>query len=314
MSGFEDNFFDDNNPFSDPSVTEVTHQVGKNQSGLEGYSPFTSNTQSNSGPATSTVGPAIMHPTTQDISPNPPQYSKSPQSVAQYTVEELEKQRRELEERKANLDRREAELRNPNLNFRKNNWPPLPESFCIQPCFYQDINLEIPQAFQKIVRHLYYVWLFHGCVMVLNVIGGLALLFQFGEFVTFGVGILYLILFTPFSFLCWYRPAYKAFSGILRAIACFSSTSSGKPTVGSIVVGILVLMIAFCFVVLAAGQLLLLTRVHTIYRSSEASFKKAQQEFTKEFLGNQHVRNAASDAAAATIRAQLGGNQQTNRY
>lgn len=71
-------------------MTEVTHQVGKNQSGLEGYSPFTSNTQSNSGPATSTVGPAIMHPTTQDISPNPPQYSKSPQSVAQYTVEELE--------------------------------------------------------------------------------------------------------------------------------------------------------------------------------------------------------------------------------
>lgn len=139
-------------------------------------------------------------------------------------------------------------------------------------------------------------------------------------------------------------------SGILRAIACFSSTSSGKPTVGSIVVGILVLMIAFCFVVLAAGQLLLLTRVkllfifylqknfpniifnirhlvyravmiyfncsqvHTIYRTSKVSFKKAQQEFTKEFLGNQHVRNAASDAAAATIRAQLGGNQQTNRY
>lgn len=55
-------------------------------------------------------------------------------------------------------------------------------------------------------------------------------------------------------------------------------------------------------------------KVHSIYRSSGASFEKAQQEFTKEFLGNQHVRNAASNVAAATIRAQMGGNQQSNRY
>ena len=63
---------------------------------------------------------------------------------------------------------------------------------------------------------------------------------------------------------------------------------------------------------------MLYVQIHTIYRSSGASFEKAQQEFTKEFLGNQLVRNAASDAAAATIRAQMGGggggNQQTNRY
>lgn len=48
-------------------------------------------------------------------------------------------------------------------------------------------------------------------MLVLNVIGGLALLLHNGDFVTFSVGVLYLILFTPFSFLCWYRPAYKAF-------------------------------------------------------------------------------------------------------
>lgn len=68
--------------------------------------------------------------------------------------------------------------------------------------------------------HISFFWRFiqisltvtvHGCVMVLNVIGGLALLFQFGDFTTFGVGLLYLVLFTPISFLCWYRPAYKAF-------------------------------------------------------------------------------------------------------
>lgn len=65
--------------------------MGKNQTGLEGYSPFTTTTQPNAATvAAPTVGPAIMHPTTQDISPNPPQYSKGAQSVPQYTVEELE--------------------------------------------------------------------------------------------------------------------------------------------------------------------------------------------------------------------------------
>ncbi|CAG2066684.1 unnamed protein product, partial [Timema podura] len=47
--------------------------------------------------------------------------------------------------------------------------------------------------------------------MILNILGGMALMIHQGDFTTFGLAILYLILFTPFSFLCWYRPAYKAF-------------------------------------------------------------------------------------------------------
>jgi hypothetical protein len=46
-------------------------------------------------------------------------------------------------------------------------------------------------------------------------------------------------------------------------------------------------------------------QIHRIYRSTGASFAKAQQEFTTEFLRNEHVQNAASNAAAATIRAQM---------
>jgi hypothetical protein len=50
---------------------------------------------------------------------------------------------------------------------RRNNWPPLPEKCCFQPCFYQDINVDIPLEFQKIVRLLYYLWM---CKSVFHII------------------------------------------------------------------------------------------------------------------------------------------------
>lgn len=47
----------------------------------------------------------------------------------------------------------------------------------------------------------------HSIIMLLNVFGGLLIV----DFSIIGLGILYTILFTPFSYLCWFRPAYKAF-------------------------------------------------------------------------------------------------------
>lgn len=58
-------------------------------------------------------------------------------------------------------------MRQSSYNVRRNNWPPLPEQCCFQPCFYQDIQVDIPLEFQKIVRHLYYLWI---CKYALTII------------------------------------------------------------------------------------------------------------------------------------------------
>jgi secretory carrier-associated membrane protein len=86
---------------------------------------------------------------------------------------------------------------------RRNNWPPLPDKFCVQPCFYHDINIDIPSEFQKIVQNLYHLWIFYTGVLAVNVIGGMLLMFVHGNVAMFFLAIFYCLLFTPASFLCW---------------------------------------------------------------------------------------------------------------
>lgn len=110
-------------------------------------------------------------------------------------------------ERKAQeLERREEQLRNSGAGVRRNNWPPLPEQCCFQPCFYQDINVEIQPEFQRIVRNLYYLWGFYALIMCVNAfVALLLLLFGHGThtFAHFVLALIYGALFTPASFMCW---------------------------------------------------------------------------------------------------------------
>lgn len=92
----------------------------------------------------------------------PPTYTRSGQQTQGKTVlntEELQRRQEELERKEEELARREEEMRQSSYNVRRNNWPPLPEQCCFQPCFYQDIQVDIPLEFQKIVRNLYYLWI-----------------------------------------------------------------------------------------------------------------------------------------------------------
>lgn len=252
------------------------------------------------------------------------------------TTAEFQKRQEELERKAQELQRREDELKNNvPFNSQRNNWPPLPDKFCVQPCFYQDIMVEIPLEFQKVVRLLYYIWMFHTLMYLLNVVGCLALFCQRGEGAMFGLSILYAVLFTPASYVCWFRPVYKAFrsdssfnfmvffviffaqlgASVIQAIGIPSLGTCGfivalqtigYKTAGDIAVGVIVLLIGIGFGVAAFGDFLLLVRVSRLYRSTGASFSKARTEFTTGVMSNEHVRGAAGEVVGSAIRAQMG--------
>jgi len=327
------------NPFADPSVQQVTNSSSV-QRGIDDYNPFGGQQTTTTAPIRGASHPpqfpvtfgsqsAVMQPSHEP----PPAYS--PNSQQNLSTAEFQRRQEELERKAQELQRREEELRNAQYNVKTNNWPPLPSSFPVQPCFYQDINVDIPLEFQKTVRYLYYLWMFHSCVLLANVIGGLALLIQTGDFATFGLSLVYFVLFTPASYVCWFRPVYKAFRsdssfnfmvfffvfffqfimsvlfaigfsgvgtcGFVKGVSLFS----GNYGAGNIVVAILVLIVALGFAVIAFLDFLLMVKVHRIYRNTGASFAKAQQEFTSGVLRNEHVQSAAANVAAGAVRAQM---------
>ena len=114
-------------------------------------------------------------------------------------------------------------------NARVNNWPPLPNFLPCKPCFYQDINVDIPVEFQETVKRLYYLWLckfkmlrlnlsvtkiysVHAGLLLANLFGALCFLFGgLDDGSLIGLSLVWSVFFIPLSFLCWFRPAYKAF-------------------------------------------------------------------------------------------------------
>eukprot|EP00094_Tigriopus_californicus_P013365 TCALIF_12926-PA protein Name:"Similar to Scamp1 Secretory carrier-associated membrane protein 1 (Mus musculus)" AED:0.26 eAED:0.26 QI:0/0.66/0.71/0.85/0.66/0.71/7/243/261 len=235
----------------DPSVQKATTGGGPGgpveppaPSDLSDYNPFEG--QKTVGQSAGS-GPAVMNA-----------QSPQPQVPPPITTADFQRRQEELEERARDLERREQELRNAPYNARTNNWPPVP-SFCpFQPCFYQDINVDIPVEFQKIVNYLYYLWVAHVSLLFSNMIVGLLYLFVGGDWGgTFVGSTIYFLIFSPLSFICWFRPAYKA----------FRDDSS------------------FNFM------------VHRLYKASDCTVAKAQAEFASGVMKNEGVQRAAAEAA-----------------
>lgn len=321
----------DDNPFADPSVQKATAASG-DKANLEDYNPF-------DGQKTKTAdgGKPTAAINGQQAAP-PPAYA--PTGQQQISTAEFQRRQEELERRAKDLERREQELRNAPINgVRTNNFPPIPSFIPIQSCFYQDIGVEIPVEFQKIVTYIYYVWIAHIGLLFMNMMVGLLYLFVGGDMgQTFGLALIYFCIFSPASYVCWFRSAYKAFRddssfffmvfffvfffqflmSIINTLGIGSTGSCGlilglglvggkTSTGGQIFVGVLILITAIGFGVCALADFFILTRVHKLYRSSGASIAKAQAEFASGVMKNEAVQRAATEAATASARNAFAG-------
>uniref|UniRef100_A0A8C4RAP6 Secretory carrier-associated membrane protein n=1 Tax=Eptatretus burgeri TaxID=7764 RepID=A0A8C4RAP6_EPTBU len=275
----------DVNPFQDPSVTQAGRNV---QPSLAEYTPFAHPTHTGENvPPTQTppaYQPAVMQPTVE-----PPAYTQQGYGTeASAAQSELLRRQEELERKAAELDRREREMQGIAAGTAgSKNWPPLPSWFPLGPCFYQDITIEIPVQFQKVVKMLYYLWIVHAATLCLNVLGCLAwFCVDSTRGVDFGLSILWFIIFTPCSYLCWFRPAYKAFKSdssfnffafffiFFSQFVIHVMQSIGIPNWGNcgwiaslaalnrnIVVGILLMFLAACFTASAVLAAILIKKV-----------------------------------------------------
>ncbi|XP_073328248.1 secretory carrier-associated membrane protein 2 [Pagrus major] len=327
MSEFDSNPFAEpagDNPFNDPSVTQVT------SSGVEPvdqYNPFpdTGGLAAQTTPAsTGPYQPAVLQPSTEP----------SPQATAAAAQANLLRQQEELERKAAELDRREQELQSRGPTGKENNWPPLPKSFPIRPCFYQDFSEEIPPEYQRVCKMIYYLWMFSCVALFLNLLACLAAFTTASSYgMDFGLSILWLILFAPCSFLCWYRPVYKAFKSdssfsffffffvfffqvvifIIQSVGIPNWGNSGWITAFTIIssnkaVGAIMIIVSILFTICAVLSVILLKMVHSMYRRTGASFQKAQQEFSQGVFTSKTFQTAAATAATSAAQGTFQGN------
>uniref|UniRef100_A0A8C3CMB9 Secretory carrier-associated membrane protein n=1 Tax=Cairina moschata TaxID=8855 RepID=A0A8C3CMB9_CAIMO len=211
-----------------------------------------------------------------------------------------------------------------------NNFPPLPKFIPLKPCFYQDFDAEIPPQHRTMAKRLYYLWMLNSITLAVNLVGCLAWLIGGGGAVNLGLAILWLILFTPCSYVCWFRPIYKAFKtdssfsfmaffftfmaqlviSIIQAVGIpgwgvcgwIAAISFFGTNVGSAVV---MLIPTILFTGMAVFSFIALTMVHKFYRGSGGSFSKAQEEWTTGAWKNPHVQQAAQSAAMGAAQGAM---------
>lgn len=315
MSGLDTNPFSADtgeNPFDDPSVRQVTNSTITT---VDQFSSFPNETMGS-------TSAAVLQTT-----------EPAPKEVAAAAQADFLRRQEELERKAAELERREEELNIRNQTqpgLRVNNWPPLP-SFCpVKPCFYQDFSEEIPPEHQRVCKMMYYLCMLNTVTLFLNVLACVALFItadptgQTGQ--DFGLSLVWLLLFTPCSFLCWYRPVYKAFRTdssfsffffffvffaqvvvfIIQAVGIPGWGNSGWLTSFTVigtskVVGGIMMMVAILFTLCAVLSIILLKMVHGSYRRTGASFQKAQQEFSHGVFSTKTFQTAASSAAQSSL-------------
>ncbi|CAI5438686.1 unnamed protein product [Caenorhabditis angaria] len=304
------------NPFADPFSAPATNTT---QSATEDFNPFANRA------TTAASQPTAHKPTAAQGGMDDELFRKQ---------QELERRAQELRIREEELDRRQRQQSN-NLNTgaanngpKPHNWPPLPTIIPIEPCFYQDIEVEIPVQFQKTVTMVYYVFLVYVLALVVNVVASIIyMLCAKGSVGQVFLAIIQLGLFSPCSFLFWFRPVYKAFRNdssfnfmVFFFVLFFHSLFTLVQTLGlssyacgwvnaldtfsvNVPVALIMLLSAICFTVALTGMVIALVRVHRLYRGAGFSIDKARQEFTNGVMSDAGVQRAASAATQAAAGA-----------
>jgi hypothetical protein len=313
MSNLNDNPFMD--PFADPSVQR---NLANSTATTEEFNPFAQQPGGGSAPRAAPVAPASIPPASTTIPMSSDEIFRQ--------QEELRRKEQELNRRQQEFQRQQAQGGSgQRAGQQPHNFPPIPSYVPIEPCFYQDIDVEIPVQFQETVRLVYYVYLIYVVALLTNVF---ASLFYFiftsnGSIGVFFLSIIETILFTPCSFLFWFRPLYKAFRDdssfnfmvfffvlFFHSIFCliqalgFSSYACGWLTLfpvfkESVFVALVMLISATAFSVAFAGMVFSLLKVHRFYRGAGFSVDKARKEFTDGVMSDSTVRNATNQAARA---------------
>uniref|UniRef100_A0A915B378 Secretory carrier-associated membrane protein n=1 Tax=Parascaris univalens TaxID=6257 RepID=A0A915B378_PARUN len=326
MSALNSNPFGD--PFADPSVQQAATRPTTDPS--EDFNPFAQNVRPAA--AQSTPAPNAAVPTSGAMS-NDELFRRQ---------EELERKAQELRRREQELERQQREGAAGVGSNRPHNWPPIPSFLPIQPCFYQDIEVEIPVQFQRTVTLVYYVFLTYVLALTINVVAALFfMLFGGGGVGIFLLAIIQLLLFSPCSFLFWFRPVYKAFRNdssfnfmvfffvlffhciftLVQALGLSQYACGWANAVETfhvnVFVALLMLISAIAFTAAFAGMVFALVRVHRLYRGAGFSIDKARKEFSDGVMADRNVQQAASGVAraAATHAATQAMNQATQgRY
>ena len=195
--------------------------------------------------------------------------------------------------------------------------------------------MDIPAEFQIIVTNLYYLWLVHAALLLANMIVGILFLLGGGDSgETFGKALVYFALLIPLSYICWFRPAYKAFRNdssmnfmifffvffcqlevlVIHAMGIGNTGSCGfilgistvnKGGVFMTLVGIVMILDGLGFAMCGFANFYLLVTIYKLYRGTGASTEKAQTEFSTGVMSNEHVQ-------AAAVGREIVTNKQTN--
>ncbi|XP_064791300.1 secretory carrier-associated membrane protein 4-like [Oncorhynchus masou masou] len=211
------------------------------------------------------------------------------------------------------------------MTERVNNFPLLPKFLRIKPCFYQNVEEEIPAPHRQLVRRVYNLWMLYSVTLCVNVVSCIAWWAGGGSAANFGLSLLWVLLFSPCSYTCWFRPLYKAFRAdssfnfmafffifFLQCVFALIQTVgiSGWGACGWIAtvlffsynVGSAVVMLfsALLFTLVTVLMGLVLIRVHGMYRGGGGSFERAQEEWTTGLWKSAPVREAGFNAINET--------------